>query len=203
MNYCLLDLDDIDPKSIISQEITELDENNIKKIITIYLRHDNKKVKRISTVKVKEIKMKKSVYERRQKLKKFGLALNKSDNDAITTYGQEVRIEPPNSHIKKEVKPVIKKENQILFKDRKKFKEKKNFIKDKKEKYVPLSKRNNDKYSVCVTNIPDYFNDRDFLELGRQFGKVSNSKLLKSYENPRLNRGIGFLHYTNVQIFFF
>ena len=201
MNYCLLDLEDVDPKTILSQEIEQL-ENNIKKIITVYMREDKKKVKRTSTIKVIEKKIKKSVFERRKNLKKFGLATNEVDNKAVTTYGNDVFIEKPESKKEHKFKPVIKKENKILFKDRKRLKDNNNinkkFVEKKvRERYVPISKRNNDKYSICVTNIPEYYSDKDFLDLGRKYGRVVKSKLLKSYDNPKLNRGIGFLHYTN------
>lgn len=201
MNYCLLDLEDVDPNTILSQEIEQL-ENNIKKIITVYIREDKKKVKRTSTIKVveKKIKMKKSVYERRKNLKKFGLATNEIDNKAITTYGNKIYIEKPESKKEHKFKPIEKKENKLLFKDRKKLKNtnfNKKFVEKKvRERYVPISKRHNDKYSICVTNIPEYYTDNDFLDLGRKYGRVIKSKLLKSYDNPKLNRGIGFLHYT-------
>jgi hypothetical protein len=213
MEYCLLDLADVNPESIISQVIIDKDENNIKKIITTYLREDNKKVKRTSFIKVKERKISKAIYDRINMTKfgaalnkeaKIGAALNKEDNAAITTIGKEVFIESPNLHNNIKIKPKKKKENQKLFKDRKRFTsntiKNKNFSSNiiKKEKYVPLSKReNNQEYSICITNIPDYFTDRDFLNLGREYGRITNSKLLKSYDDPRLNRGIGFLHYTN------
>ena len=121
MEYCLLDLDDINPTSIISQEIKE--ENDLKTIITLYLRNDNKKVKRTSVIKTikKEIKIKKSVMERRRNMKKFGLAINKINNKAVTTFGNKVFIENVKKEKKYKIKMIVKQKEKLLFKNRFKF----------------------------------------------------------------------------------
>ena len=169
-NYC---------KEILSAEITDFDEDNIKDLIIKYINIDNNIVTRTTKLRQSTIikKIPKGVYER-QNIKPFGKALEGNNSPMLE---KEIYITKSiNKTEENNIKSKIKKQNKVINKEKTKYvppklgniTEKKTF-----NKYVPPTRKDGQAYKmpvykVKIINIGYDFTNDDIINLCSNYGNI-------------------------------
>ena len=162
------------------------------KIDTIKYKDENNKI-HIKKVTTKRYSGNRNVIKRRLNMKKFGDALNSND-DGITTVGEEVKIEMVNC--KNIDKPLI--ENIDCFnnqtEEKKYYKPTKFSIDNTKN-----SETKNVEYKVLLRNIPTDYSIKEMSNIIKDnlndFGLIKSIRLMKDKYNSLLIRDIAFVEF--------
>ena len=211
---------DILPDRIISEEIIDNKDSDIRTVIVTYKNNKNQTVRRTMTFRIKKkmVKVLRSIVERRN-WEKFGKAATEN-NTNLVTFGDEVELsmEPKNKNSDisiKESKPItstnLEETKPMLFRDRYKLDKFKKLKEDREDKYpeytkpietstyIPPSRRNKNNsitktYSIRISNIPDDITKEEMYQLGNPYGDIIKVFLPRDKLTGK-GRGFGFIHY--------